>query len=628
MRSNCAAHCQKRPWLVLLVLLVTLEAGLLNGQIPNHGAGEKRLVLSNAILIPGSTPGNVRAVFVLNGTGCASHVKTEVKLVFETRGGPVPAVPIPKRMAPVGLSGSTQETNYVGKVDLEFATVTITPGLKARLRISGTYYCEGVKYSEDYMGALMDVPGNGNTGTLVVNVRMPDPEAFGDGRVPTKEEMDDHSGVWLNGVLKAKIDSSGRAIFTLPPGKYEYFASAGWMSNVGENVNVEKDQIVYESVTLDEGKDFSDYMGVDSPECVEDLLNADFQSFSLQFYSSDPAFPLVIDEAAPATLDHLTVSYQGATGSNEEEIQDLFRPAADGSLVATKIETLRKIFVERANGSPITIRGYFHGEEFVYGFQMGFSKIKGRLQAPPSRPTLSLANQSVAVWLMESDHNILCQSSADGSFELPVMVPLNGMASLQVTVVGSDGVNFYGNAVFSTREDQNVTVTLLGSADIINRVNPFQLQGSKKQRNAGLAQAALNGKSPLTTSDPRAATFLVSLIVDGKQWDLPLSIEGDKAVAKRGILNFPRGSKVLSMKHSVQLAAREDANALKNYCFSIWVQGGELNSRVFSKTNRFKNTWFDSSGRSFVFSEEVDLSGLTQDSGAQVFVISQLTSCN
>lgn len=464
---------RQRPiWQFMFLLLLSLGTVSLWGQVPLRTQNDW-IVLVNPVLFPGSGPGKVRAVFELayKEEGM-SQIEVSVALLVGQPG--VAAVPGPFQASfPYRMTTNKAKSLAEHYFDIEYLASTTTAGLKAQFRVSGSYYFNGQKRIVDYLGPVMDVPGNGNTGTLIVNSKIWDPTAVGEYRNLTAEEVAGSQGVELNRAVVAKMDVNGRMSITLAPGDYEFYAFGASRRSNPEVVRVEKDKVVSVEAVLDEGKEFWAPVVVRLSPAADGimssvLINQTLMSFNFSSFRS----PFDVRDATNLTMD-----YQDANGNQREDVQDLFLfgPWQNNLTFNPQKKSEMANILAKAKGGPITFSGYAGGQNFEYEFRVGTRRIKGKVLAPPSRPSLSVANQAVAVWLVGQQVTLVATTDANGNFELPVLVPEGVVANLFVTAVASDGMNFHGNASFSTLKDQNVTVTLLGPNDLLNNVPAFQL---------------------------------------------------------------------------------------------------------------------------------------------------------
>jgi hypothetical protein len=467
-----------RPvWQSLFLLLLSLNTVSVWGQAPQK-TEDDWILLGNPVLFPGSGPGKVRAIFGL-GYKEEGMSKVEVNVVLLVgQPGVVATCTEKEPVFPYSMSTNRAEVLAEHYFDMEYLVSTTSAGLKAQFRVSGSYYISGEKRSVDYLGPMMDVPGNGNTGTLIVNSKVWDPTAVGEFRLPTAEEIAGSQGVELNRAFVSRMDSNGRMSVSLAPGDYEFYAFADGRRSNPEVVRVQKDGVVSVDVVLDETKEFWSPLVVDQLVVDQGLSATDYgivssnaTSLVLRFRSFGKPFDV------GRRPNHLDVNYQDANGNQVESVEELFVSDPSRGLLecaGNNWKVLKRILA-KANGAPLTLSGHVSGEDFQYEFRMGTRKIQGKLKAPPSRPALSVANRTVAVWLMGPMVTLVATTDKKGHFELPVLVPEGVAAKLRVTVVGSGGMNFHGDATFSTLTDQNVTVTLLGPDDLLNGVRPFQL---------------------------------------------------------------------------------------------------------------------------------------------------------
>jgi hypothetical protein len=480
---------RRRPaWQSLFVLLLSLSTVPLWGQAPRQ-TEDDWIVLANPVLFPGSGSGKVRAVFELayKEEGMSNIIVDNVVLLVGQPGVAAPRTQIDYTF-PYQMATNRAPILAEHYFDREYLVSTTTAGLKAQFRLSGSYFYAGKRFKVDYLGPVMDVPGNGNTGTLIVNSKIWDPESVGEYRLPTAEEIAGSQGVELNRAVVAKMDANGRMSISLAPGDYEFYAFAEGRRSIPEVVRVVKDEVVSVEVILDEGKEFWNPLIVKPNAAVEGIISSDFSTVTTinGFHSTNSGFSLIFSSFGKpfdvGTPDNLKVRYQDENGNQVESVQDLFIKGPFThilSVSSTKRPALQSIFA-KAKGSPITLSGDVSGQGFHFEFRVGTRKVQGKLQAPPSRPSLSVANQTVAVWLVGQQVTLVATTDRNGNFQLPVLVPEGVAANLQVTVVGSDGVNFHGSAAFSTLKDQNVTVVLLGPDDLLNNVAPFQLASNAK----------------------------------------------------------------------------------------------------------------------------------------------------
>jgi hypothetical protein len=470
MKLNSNLLRRGRPWQTSTKLILFLLPALLVGQDYHSERVQDFIQFSSPAFFPGSTPTRIKAVFEIGPTNHSmSQMRVNSVTLTQTEGGPATPIRPLQSPFPYAMTRSNQESLDEHYFEVEYEVGSIRAGAKAKLELFASFLFKGRKFNSRFESPILDLPGNGNEGTLIMNPTIEDASQPGGNRSLNQKDRAEFDAE-LNKSYQLRLNADGKISATLAPGRYFFEMSiAGYTA--AEGITIEKGKITSVDALLTESEPRSMPYVVFSPDCVENILSADFQKFRLR--STSYAKPWQIKDFA-----NLTVDYQNAQGNQGAIIQDAFQVDPDGTLTATKIEALRKIFVQEAKGAKggfLTISGTLDGNYFQYRFRIGSRRIRGKLKPPPSLPGLAVGNRSVIVQLAEDEVNFEAITKPDGSFELPVLVPDKQTALLSVTVIANNGNYYRGSAGFLTFKDQNVEVTLLGPEDDNARVTPFVL---------------------------------------------------------------------------------------------------------------------------------------------------------
>lgn len=165
------------------------------------------------------------------------------------------------------------------------------------------------------------------------------------------------------------------------------------------------------------------------------------------------------------------VELRDPAGGKTKDITELFSIKPDGSIAASgntffnavgSIAGKKLLFAQVLDSA-----GKTHFQEIP--FYISQFKTQGRLTAPPSNPGLDLSGIPVEISVLNTDIAFLSETTADGSFPLP-MLPAGNI--LVKATLQSGGTPYIASGLAVISGNVRVAVTLRGPEDIANNVAP------------------------------------------------------------------------------------------------------------------------------------------------------------
>lgn len=231
----------------------------------------------------------------------------------------------------------------------------------------------------------------------------------------------------------------------------EYFGST--ILPLGDN-SENLDLIVHDSAELSgEAK-----MRMD---CIKYSMNSEpCGEFTVRFFQNG-------NQIIPDLIE--SIDYRNENGRTIKNLIPYFSKRADGTLVASPSNLYSKIglssgkkniFVSIVDKNGIS---YFSEKPYYYAY----ISVIGKLLPPPSNPSLNLDGIPITVSVLNTDITFETQSTADGSFPLPLL-PYSSISVLAQTI--SEGTAYISDGFATIKGNSELNVTLRGPTDILELV--------------------------------------------------------------------------------------------------------------------------------------------------------------
>jgi len=356
------------------------------------------------------------------------------------------------------------------------------------------------------------------------------------------------------------------------------------------------------------------------------IIDQNFTSFTLRFLDTD--------NSTVAIEDVDDVSIRPADGGMPVYLLEFFELAADGSIKATDLDSVRAALL--AVQGEVTLQVHGDGEdgrtyEKSIKFHIGRFTINGILSAPPSNPVLSVANLVVKATLLTLSDNVTVfetTSDALGLFTLS-NIPV-GTLSFAVTTQ-QNGTVYNGFGTSPIDGNKNVTINLLTTEDVTNGVPNLLVTDAPTVTSASsplpVRDIITNGSvqkriSPSVFTEP---IFYINAV------SADVSVSGgskDVRVTQSSTLDVPAGTDKITLKYKVSTAEYPTYVENQSQFDDVWElkvlekNGGLLyaiTSRVNTQLN-YPPRW-QTDGTTGDIIEEFNISATT-DTGITLFAAS------
>ncbi|WP_031496431.1 hypothetical protein [Bryobacter aggregatus] len=597
-------------WRYTVVLLTLFSAATVNAAAP-------RILLRDVVAIPSGTNGMTRIAFTLRPDADGRNV-AQFKLQTVT------------------LNGVNAQTTrlplYQGKLDangeiplaFDFPTSNIGTSANGTLNVTGSYSYEAVPRTIALTHAVT-LPTATNLGTIIARFYLPETTAPNGRRLLGASE---DATIRLNGI-SVGVSNAGISTLSLAPARYQLDAVLPSQARVllqEQAIDVVAGQTTTLDILLNDEGETTEQTTLESPECPDGILSADFSSFQLKFALN----------GAVAKLESFSEVTLRAPG-NFSDLTDLFQLDADGTIRASNLAVLRNALTAQAGKLQLHVSaqdldGFSHAD--TLSFSLGSYTIKGRLQPPPSAPTLPVAGLTISLWTLEEHLGLVTTSQADGSFEFATKVPRLPILIRAETMQG--GKYYYATATLLMSGDRDIALPLLGAIDQLNGVPSYHLLNETLPRRAdtimhlprAAQQAALQRITPRNVEGVSQSTFAMA------------SFE-DIAQVGTATLTIPQGTSRLSLRYIIGSGnypfcpgcdptyriERSPFNDLWSVSLLIGASGKQL----FATSNAVKaqlrvNPGWQPDGSTVELHEDFDVSTLTASRAITAYLVVSITS--
>lgn len=297
---------------------------------------------------------------------------------------------------------------------------------------------------------------------------------------------DDNVYLLMDGLFVAKTDASGQAMLSVPAGSVAIEAIVPSSAITWATVQAHEGATVPVQMILDDGKEVSTPVQLAVSAMVGDVLPSTFDDFTITLFDKGVV-------RAAAKVGH--VSMEDALGNTLATLSDDFRVDAQGRLVPTDLEVVRKVVARYPGKALVLIASAVDALGFsldgTHPVYWGEYTLDVALAAPPSHPALNVAGIEMAYQLMGTD--LILRSTSDASGHLSFGLVPRGPAWLDSQVQQS-GRYYYGQAMLPVSRPSRARVTMAHTDDVVNGVARFER----------LPAPEAAGHSPDPSSEPSA----------------------------------------------------------------------------------------------------------------------------
>jgi hypothetical protein len=186
-------------------------------------------------------------------------------------------------------------------------------------------------------------------------------------------------------------------------------------------------------------------------------------------------------------------------------------------------------------------------------FSVGQLALNLTLAAPPSTPTLSVANIDVTVGVVGTAIQLQRTTDADGHIQLPLL-PYSTLTLNAEKEAGGDF--FYGQSALLLTEDTSATLVMRSLTDIVNGIPPLSVTSGGM---AAMATATVSAERSAAAQARAAAisqqTAVVTALEEGPTVSVTVTSDGQgEPVEASAPLTVPRGTEKVTLKYNVTSA--------------------------------------------------------------------------
>ena len=270
----------------------------------------------------------------------------------------------------------------------------------------------------------------------------------------------------LDGTEIGTTNAAGLLTTRYPPGEYSLDAVIPSLARGAATVRLTSGQLTDVAVALDGNGEVTEPGDLVLDELVNGGLPLDTRSITLRFMRNGA--PVVMQQVSEVELSSTNEGFE------TQDLTDQFGLSAQGTIAATGLASVIAALRSVGNDATLSVsaqdaRGFSYADSI--SFTPGVFRLDGQLVAPP---TLPVGGLTVKVQIGEQPAQSLT-TDASGAFRLN-QVPRGPVQIVATTE--RDGWSYTGLASFTLALDTRVGVRLLGGADLLARVPPFELNGA------------------------------------------------------------------------------------------------------------------------------------------------------
>ena len=273
--------------------------------------------------------------------------------------------------------------------------------------------------------------------------------------------------LFVDGTYLKSTDTDGRARLEVPAGWVTVQAIVPSSAIATATVQIVAGKTVPLQLILDDGKEVVSPAEISISSVKNGVLPADANDFTITLLEGGAPRPVVyvgevaLEDDIGNTLAHLT---------------DEFRVDVEGRLYPVTMDVVRKAIAPHAGRSlRLSVNGVDALGFTLGGYHplyLGQHVLNAVLVAPPSHPSLSVADIEVTYNLMGTDLILTRTTDAAGAVSFGP-VPL-GNATLKGMTIDS-GLHYHGDAMFFLRQSSLVKVLMAHPKDILEGHAKYEL---------------------------------------------------------------------------------------------------------------------------------------------------------
>lgn len=379
------------------------------------------------------------------------------------------------------------------------------------------------------------------TGTLTVRTYLSDETAPGGQGLPAGPGV----FITIDGQPVGQTAADGTLTVTAQAGERLVAATVPSTSSGEATVTLAPGGSAEASIVLLDSGDVAESTPLVVSEVAGGLLPLASPTFTMQFLRNGTRVPIEIVEQ---------VELLDRQGDLVFELGDMFA-VSDGWMLATDPATffLWLPIIEPAflRVHAVDTDGFTHVN--TVEFSVGQLALNLTLAAPPSTPTLSVANIDVTVGVVGTDIQLQRTTDAGGHIQLPLL-PYSTLTLNAEKEIGGDF--FYGQSALLLTEDTSATLVMRSLTDIVNGVPPLSVTSGGM---AAMATATVSAERS-AAAQARAATInqqtaLVTALDEGPSVSVTVTSDGQgERIEATAPLTVPRGTEKVTLKYNVTSA--------------------------------------------------------------------------
>ncbi|MDP2660587.1 MAG: hypothetical protein Q8R28_07650, partial [Dehalococcoidia bacterium] len=352
-------------------------------------------------------------------------------------------------------------------------------------------------------------------------------------------------------------------------------------------------------------------------ELVNGGLSLSTPSITLRFTSNGSAVTISnVEEVVLSALD---------PGFEPRDLTSNFT-VTQGAVQATKASDITSILSGIRSDARLKVTatdelGFTYDDELT--FSPGLFQVDGQLQAPPSQPSLTVGGMTVKVQFGNGIQKTLTTDST-GKFQVS-QVP-GGMASIE-SKTDSGGSTYSGRADIAVSRNTNVVIRMLGLADVLAGVAPWQVTSSASALSSNVPESdpARVQSQTVNAESPYRSDFIGGV---SAQATAVVSVSGggeNVPVSDRATLTVAKGTKKVTLQYEVWTAEYPTYVLKQSRYNDYWAlqvlssSGGQLFSiyRFVNQQLYSPPTW-DATGSTGEIQVDIDVSSVTANGDAQL----------